>query len=216
VRPPFFRVGEAGPGDKPEEAMHGEQDDLPASEAAEYNDAYRRGCDLVKKHMVLHDQQPAPSPAREAELQEGVGLLQRAVTLQPLSWPAWWMLGKGHQARADHQRAYEAFRQATRLWKKNADVPRELCMECLELGKFPEAVEAARLAVRIERSDPGLQANLALALLLAGDVDEALDQAEQAAARNSRDEINRYLLAIIREVKDGRRPQPKTLADVEG
>jgi Flp pilus assembly protein TadD len=126
------------------------------------------------------------------------------------------MLGKGHQALGDHQGAYESFRQATRLCQQNADVPRELCMACLELGKFAEAVEAARLAVRIERSDPGLQANLALALLLAGDVNEALGQAEQAAARRPRDEINRSLLGVIREVKDGRRPQPKTLADVEG
>jgi hypothetical protein len=66
------------------------------------------------------------------------------------------------------------------------DVPRELCLECLHLGKFTEAVEAARRAVRVKRSEPGLQANLALALLLAGDVDEALDQAEQAAARRTR------------------------------
>jgi Flp pilus assembly protein TadD len=91
-----------------------------------------------------------------------------------------------------------------------------LSLECLQLGKFPEAVAAARLAVQVERSDPGLQANLALALLLAGDTDEALDQAEQAAARNPQDEINRDLLAVIREVKDGRRPQPKTLAELEG
>jgi Flp pilus assembly protein TadD len=95
-------------------------------------------------------------------------------------------------------------------------VPRELCLECLHLGKYAEAVAAGRLAMRVKRSDPGLQANLALALLLAGDVDDALDQAEQAVARSPGDEINRNLLAVIQEVKDGRRRQPKTLADVEG
>jgi tetratricopeptide (TPR) repeat protein len=197
----------------PEDAMRGKQEDLPAGEAAEYTAAFQRACELLNPHIVLHDCEPAP--ARETQVREGIRLLQRAIALRPQSWPALWMLGKAHQALGDHPRAYEAFRQATRLCKENADVPRELCMECLELGKFAEAVEAARLAVRIERSDAGLQANLALALLLAGDVDEALDQAEQAAARSPRDEINRYLLTVIREVKDGRRPQPKTLADVE-
>jgi Flp pilus assembly protein TadD len=189
---------------------------LTAAEEAEYTEVYQKGCGLVKKHMNLHDREPAPSPATESEVREGIRLLQRAVTIEPSSWPAWWMIGKGHQALDDHPSAYNAFRQATRLCKQNADVPRELCLECLRLGKFAEAVEVARLAVRIKRPDPGLQANLALALLLAGDVDEALDQAEQAVARSPKDEINRCLLAVIQEVKDGRRRQPKTLAEVEG
>src|SRR5262249_29644362 len=153
-----------------------------------------------------------PAPIREAKLREGLGLLQRAVAIEPTSWPAHWLIGKVYQALDDHPRACEAFRQAARLCQENADVPRELCLECLHLGKFREALEAARLAVRIERADAGLQANLALALLLAGDVDDALDQAEQAVARSPRDEINRSLLAIIQEVKDGRRRQPQTLA----
>lgn len=199
--------------------MHGKNEDmdqnLTAVEAAEYTKVYKKGSDLVMRHINLHDHQPAPAPTREAELREGLGSLQRAVALQPKSWPAHWLIGKGYQALDDHPRAYEAFRQATRLCTENADLPRELCLECFELGKFWEAVEAARMAVRVERADPGLQANLALALLLAGDVDEALDQAEQAVARNPRDEINRNLLTIVQEIKEGRRPQPRTLAELE-
>lgn len=191
--------------------MHGKNDDvaqnLPAAEAAEYREAYRNGSTLVMKHINLHDREPAAAPNKEAELREGIRFLQTAIVIQPRSWPAHWLVGKGYQALEDHQRAYEAFRQATRLCKENADLPRELCLECFQLGKFAEAIEAARLAVRIERSDPGLQANLALALLLAGDVDEALDQAEQAVARSPQDDINRNLLGMIQEVKDGRREQ---------
>ena len=51
----------------------------------------------------------------------------------------------------DHPGAYEASRQATRLCKENADVPRELSLECLHLGKFQEAVEAAQLALLLKR-----------------------------------------------------------------
>jgi tetratricopeptide (TPR) repeat protein len=193
----------------------GRGQNLSAAEAAEYTAAYQKGSDLVVRHIHLHDQEPAPAHGKEAELREGLGLLQRAVALQPRSWPAHWLIGKAYQALDDHPRACAAFRQAARLCQDNADVPRELCLECLQLGQFREAVDAARRAVQIERSDPGLQANLALALLLAGDVGEALDQAEQAVARDPRDEINRNLLAVIRDVKAGRRPQPKTLAEVE-
>jgi tetratricopeptide (TPR) repeat protein len=194
---------------------HDGDETLTAAEAAEYTGVYEKGSGLVMKHINLHDREPAPAPNKEAELREGLGLLQRAAALQPRSWPAHWLIGKAYQALDDHPRACEAFRQAARLCHDNADLPREWGLECLQLGQFPEALEAARRAVRVERTDPGLQANLALALLLAGDVDEALDQAEQAAARSPRDEINRNLLAVIREVKDGRRPQPKTLAELE-
>jgi tetratricopeptide (TPR) repeat protein len=195
--------------------MPGKNEPLTAAEAAEYTAAYKKGSDLLLKHINLHGQEPTAAPSKEAELREGLGLLQRAVALQPRSWPAHWLIGKAHQALNDHTRACEAFRQATRLCQDNPDVPRELCLECLQLGQVQEAVQAARLAVRADRSDPGLQANLALALLLAGDFGEALAQAEQAAARSPQDEINHNLLAVIREVKDGRRPPPRTLAELE-
>jgi Flp pilus assembly protein TadD len=194
----------------------GEGRDLTPAEAAEYTAAYKAGSDRVMRHMDLIDRQATTSTVKESELREGIRLLQRAVAIQPRSWPAYWLIGKGHQTLGDHRMAYEAFRKAAALVTGNADVPRELCLECLHLGMFAEAVDVARVAVRTERSDPGLQANLALALLLAGDVDEALDQAEQAVARRPKDEINRNLLTIIQEVKDGRRPQPRTLAEVEG
>lgn len=200
--------------------MHHQDDsvgqDLSAANATEYKEAYKRGSDLVMRHIDLHDREPAAGPVKEAELREGIRCLQTALAIQPKSWPAHWLLGKGHQALGEHRRAYEAFQQATRLHTENADLPRELCLECFHLGKFPEAVDAARLAVRIERSNPGLQANLALALLLAGDVDKALDQAEQAVARGPEDNINRTLLAVIRNVKAGRRQPPNSLAELEG
>jgi Flp pilus assembly protein TadD len=188
---------------------------LTDTEATEYTEVYQRGSDLLKRHINLQDQEPERSEGREAEIREGIRLLQRAVAILPASWAAHWLIGKGHQALGNHERAYEAFRQAARLAQENADVARELCLTCLHLGRHAEAVTVARLAMQITRSDPGLQANLALALLLAGDMDEALDQAEQAAARSPEDEINRNLLAIIQEVKDGRRRQPTTLAEVE-
>jgi tetratricopeptide (TPR) repeat protein len=189
---------------------------LTPAESAEYTEVYRKGCGLLNKHIELHDREPTSSSGKDAEVRDGIRCLQRAVALQPRSWPAWWLIGKGYQALGDRPRACEAFRQAARLCQDNADVPRELCLECLQLGHFQEVVEAARRAMRVERSDAGLQANLALALLLAGDVDEALDQAEQASARSPKDPINRFLLTVICEVKDGRRPQPKTLAELEG
>src|SRR5438874_11052423 len=88
---------------------------LTEAESAEYTEVYRRGSDLLGKHIDLQNQKPVPSEEREAEVREGIRLLQRAVAIVPASWPAHWLLGKGQLALGDHQRAYEAFRQAAKL-----------------------------------------------------------------------------------------------------
>src|ERR1700692_2251486 len=83
-----------------EKVMHGKKADpgqsLTAAEAAEYTEAYKKGSDLVMKHMDLHAREQAPSPAKEAEVREGIRLLQRAVAIQPKSWPAYWLTGKAY------------------------------------------------------------------------------------------------------------------------
>ena len=43
-----------------------------------------------------------------------------------------------------------------------------------------------------------------------------LSTKRSSAARGPKDTINCNLLAVDREVKDGRRPRPKTLAELEG
>src|SRR4051794_37785336 len=93
---------------------------LTDAEADEYNEAYKHGADLLSRHINLHDRDPAPSPAREAEVREGIRLLERAAAILPASWPAHWLVGKGYQALGDHPRAYEAFRRAAGLDRGNA------------------------------------------------------------------------------------------------
>jgi hypothetical protein len=56
---------------KPEDLGH----NLTAAEAAEYTAVYRKGSGLAKKHMALHDREPAPSPAKDAEFRKGTRLL---------------------------------------------------------------------------------------------------------------------------------------------
>src|SRR5438105_14725485 len=61
---------------------------LTEAESVEYKEVYRRGSDLLGKHIDLHDQESVPSAGRAAELREGIRLLQRAVAILPASWPA--------------------------------------------------------------------------------------------------------------------------------
>ena len=79
---------------------------------------------------------------------------------------------------------------------------------CLALGKGEEAVKVAEHAVSLKPDDAGLEANLALALLVAGRVDDALATAQSALDRSPNDEITKTLLGVIKDVKDGKRDRP--------
>ena len=82
---------------------------------------------MVSKHIDLEGREPAPSPAKEDEVREGIRLLQRAVAIEPRSWPAHCLIGKGYQALDDHPGAYEAFREhVISVLQKPFDIDRVL------------------------------------------------------------------------------------------
>jgi len=88
-------------------------------------------------------------------------------------------------------------------------------LECLEVGRSNEAVDVAREALSKAPKDPGLRANLALALLLAGRLGEASDEASAATHLDPSDAVTKNLVRIIEEVRSGTRPQPHHVSDLE-
>ena len=78
----------------------------------------------------------------------------------------------------------------------------------MRLGKSREAVDAARHAVALVPDNAGLKANLGLALLVHGDVEEALRTTKAALSAAPDDPITKNLLGLIEDVRDGKRPRP--------
>jgi len=74
----------------------------------------------------------------------------------------------------------------------------------------------ARRASELAPSDASLRCNLALVLLLTGSVDSARDEIRAARAMDPSDQIATLLSKIIDEVNNGRRAQPRSLAELEG
>ena len=68
--------------------------------------------------------------------------------------------------------------------------------------------------MHLKPGDAGLTANLALALLIGGKLDEAADAVTNALAISPKDNISRNLKEIITEVQSGHRPQPSKLGDL--
>jgi tetratricopeptide (TPR) repeat protein len=184
----------------------------------EHNRYYKEAGNLVTPYLTLSDRQEKSSNTAKAQtdLRRGIALYGAVVSYAPNNWNAYWLMGKAHQALREPTAACEAFGRAYAIQKKNADVAREYSFECLEVGQTSEGVAAAEHALSLKPRDAGLLANLALAYTVAGRTSEALAKVEEALAIDPADKISVNLRRVIREIIDGKRPQPKKLGDLSG
>jgi tetratricopeptide (TPR) repeat protein len=188
---------------------------LSSADQQKHNDLYKRGIALINPYMRLNDRPSKKSADTTRDLREGIRLLDEALKLAPDNWAALWMQGKAYQVLEEHEQAYVHFKRSFAIQRENADVARELMLECLELHRWIEAAEVGGVAVSRSPKDAGLRANLALALLLAGHVDDANDVANAALRMDSSDQITKDLVRKIGDVRSGRRPPPRSVSDLE-
>ena len=66
----------------------------------------------------------------------------------------------------------------------------------------------------LEPENAGHVANLALALLIGGQLDEAAETVAKAMTIAPDDQISQNLTEMIADVQAGRRPQPSKMADL--
>ncbi|NLX26069.1 MAG: hypothetical protein GXY61_08960 [Lentisphaerae bacterium] len=177
-----------------------------------HNEYYQKGCDLIQPFMVLHGNEITPPQKRKVS--DGIMYLDAVTKINPENWAAFWIKGKGYQALNDSLSAYTEFKSSYSIQKENPDVARELMIECLNLGKADEGVQVAREALSLRPKESGLVANLALALLIQGNLDEAMFQIDKAISLDPSDEINKNVRSFILEVKSGQRKPPKTYHDL--
>lgn len=181
----------------------------------ERGDLYQRGVDLVQPFIHLQDRPVGRLDATtSAKVEQGIRLLERHVLSCKQNWAAFWMAGKGCQALGREQHAADFFRRSLDLKPDQPDVARECALTLMRLGAFAEAVQVSRQGCAADPSDSGLRANLALALLLAGEVEPALEEARAAVRIDAQDEINRNVLALAEEVHTGRRKAPSSAQEL--
>lgn len=188
----------------------------PADPAARHDFLYRKATERLQPYLLLHGgaARNGRTSQGRAELEETIGLFERVLALNPDNWAAAWLAGKAAQGQGDHERAYQFFTRSFGLQRDNPDVARELTIAALETTRAGEAIEVAEHAVTLAPADAGLQANLALARLCAGDLAGAEAAIAAAIAGDPRDDISRTIERVIGEVKRGERKPPRTPADV--
>src|SRR5262249_4193941 len=127
-----------------------------------------------------------------------------------------WFLGKVEMRLGRMDAALGALRQAHSVDPDQPDGCRELCLVYLQLDRAQDALPIARRALKLRPDDARLRCNLALALLLVGDVEGSRAEVGAALSKNPADAITRGLFKLIEDVASGRRSRPRSLAEAEG
>jgi tetratricopeptide (TPR) repeat protein len=175
---------------------------------------FSRAAELVEPFALGPPSKLLDATARKS-LEAGRTLLQRAHERTP-TFASAWFLGKVEMRLGHLEAALPAFLQAYSLDPNQADGCRELAALYLELDRAGDALPVARRALELRPDDAGLRCNLALVLLLTGDVPGAHAEATTALSRAPDDRITRSLLQAIDEITAGRRARPRSLAEAEG
>jgi len=184
-------------------------EDLSAELRDEYNRNYQQAFEILQEHIFVHDRNPGKVGFfGKRALKKAIIMLTRCVEIWPGAWSAMWGLGKARQALGDHVSALAWFERALAYASGNPDMYREATIEALGLGKADKAVTYAQKACELMPENAGLQANFALALLLARQGVQALEMIQKACRGAPDDPVNKNVLAYVSDVVAGNQPYP--------
>ncbi len=186
---------------------------MTSTQVTEHNRVFEQAARLVKGEIPLHDRQYMPKPGWWArrKLQRALSLFARVLELQPGDWRAMWWVGMIHKRFRDYSTALLWLERAFQVSSYQPDVAREACSCALELGRHEVAISFADRGVQVKPDDAGLRSNLALALLIAGRVAEAMTEIEQAIAQDPSDQVSLRVRRTIKRFIASKEKPPSTL-----
>lgn len=141
-------------------------------------------------------------------VKKAAALFHSVLEVVPEEWATRWTLGMIARAETEHSVALEHFRRAYRANPTQRDVGREYAGQCFINGEAAEGVQMSRELHARFPNDVGLHSNLALALLIGGDLDEAVATAHAAQARDPSDPVTKNLVDYTAKVKMGHIARP--------
>jgi Flp pilus assembly protein TadD len=141
-------------------------------------------------------------------LRRACELLERINALSPSHWRIWWSLGMARRRLKDRQGAYAAFQRAYRLQPDVVETGRNLFAECADLGYGEEALRLSKAILQLAPDDPGVVSNHAVALLINGDLDGAMEAVKHASSLDPQGQTTINLRNFLEEIRAGRIPVP--------
>jgi Flp pilus assembly protein TadD len=180
---------------------------------AHHNRIYEKAKSILNGMILLEDKSSI-SPLfllRRLKLTYSGWLFKRVVRLNPENWPAMWFTGKIYQRLGKGNAAFLWFERAHKINPSQPDVLREFSISAMELGRNETAIKMASEAVRIEPTDAGLCANLALAYLLNNRITDSQAAIDQALKMQPSDKASLDLQAMIKHFASERNAPPNTI-----
>jgi Flp pilus assembly protein TadD len=180
----------------------------------EHNRLYREAVDLITPRLRTAE---CPEPAMDGdtveELTRAVELLDRVVELNPGNASAYWFRGKAQQVLEDPESALKSFVRSYE-YRPSAEAASEAGISAMEMGDHALGVGLLRMGLQLRPDDPGLLANLGLALLFDGRPVEARPELLKALSLAPQDRTSRSLLQATDDVLADRRPCPHSLREL--
>jgi tetratricopeptide (TPR) repeat protein len=167
---------------------------------------------IVQDEILLHERQSMARPGwfSRLRLRRALRLYGRVLELIPESWNSMWFVAKTHQRLGELERALEWMERAYQVNASRVDIAREASLMAMDLGRREAAVVYAHRATQIEKEDAGLFANLALAYLLANQLEHAREGIERSLELDSQDEISRTIQEMIEHFVREKKEPPST------
>jgi Flp pilus assembly protein TadD len=187
----------------------------PAAHGAPFTALWDEAMALVQGRLVLDDQ-PMGALARgdATKLRRGASLLQRAAALEPRNAAPLLMLAKVEQRLGNAAASIGWLRKAHTTEPAHPIIVTELGAALGRQGRHREAADLILPVAQAHPRHPGIQCNLALALLLAGDAAKAVTVFQHLIEIEPERALNHRLLALAIAVAAGRKPAPASEADI--
>jgi tetratricopeptide (TPR) repeat protein len=178
---------------------------------AQLHDQLLQGAiDLIQPYQNILEEYDEGSLPEEVikSVKRAIQLLERVISINPQGWYGLFLLGTYYKLLSNLESAYIAFRRAYTYQKEEKNVGICLVETCIALGRGHEAVRINIELINHFPQDLGLRANLSLALLIDGYVDQAVDVIENVLHYDPNDPITRNLWILARGVQEGKVQRP--------
>jgi tetratricopeptide (TPR) repeat protein len=180
-----------------------------------HNDLYARANELSDGLIIL-DEAPQEKLGffQKRRLRKAIELYQHVIEVNPANWQSMFFIGKAFQSLGELDQAFSWFARAKETVPDNPSVAKEYGGVAGQLGKHEIAIRALETVAMQHPNDAGLQTNFGLSCLMGGKLTHACKAFERIVELEPQSDVNKKLLALAREVESGKRPCPKTEADI--
>lgn len=188
--------------------------DLTPAQVERYDALIDQATPIAERYIYIEGRPHARR--NEGEIRRAIALYDEALAIYPGRYSVWWMRGKLFQALHEDREAFISFQRAYALEPNSQQVINEMTIHAMELGEFEFTFAAVQHGLTLFPNDLPLRARLALVQLLRGYPVEAIAAADRALELAPNDSISRSIRRLAEEVRDGRRPQPRSMRDLTG